>query len=487
MKIVCLQPPSPPFMNVKRDYAGGMGVADPSERSTFGHDRGYITLPYMSLLLSAAVLERAGHAVSFVDAQADGLSIDEVCEVLTEHGPDVVVSVANLPSVHGDMQVLKEVRTRLRDVKTITMGTVCGPLFDEITGSGAYDAVVCGDPESLIGDLVQIVADGSGSDAFERRRGVLTNKNVGHIEDLDALPRMPYHLVPLNKYWYHGFGEGVKYAAVFASRGCSYQCYYCPYPVGFGDYIVHRDPVKVVDEIEVLQKQYGVRGILFRDQVFSMDWDKVHRLCDEIIRRELALKWVVETRLDRVNGELLSKMKTAGCVRIHYGLESGDPKLFSRVGKDGAEDRMQRLIQNFTLTERLGIHPHMFTLIGLLGENWATIENTIKMIRRIKPLTLQVAIVTPYPGTPLFDEMKAKGLILTEDWSQYTGFKAVARTEFLTAEDLVAARNRIITEHKKAIRVKRAAHLARLAWQYSADGSLVWRMAHRFGRALGKR
>jgi len=63
------------------------------------------------------------------------------------------------------------------------------------------------------------------------------------------LPNLPYHLVPIHKYWYHGFGKNVRYAAVFASRGCSFRCYYCPYPMGFGERIVHRDPLLVVDEI----------------------------------------------------------------------------------------------------------------------------------------------------------------------------------------------------------------------------------------------
>jgi len=112
----------------------------------------------------------------------------------------------------------------------------------------------------------------------------------------------------------------------------------------------------------------------------------------------LKIEWVVETRLDRVNEALLRKMKEAGCKRIHYGLESGDPKLFSRVGKDGAEGRMDTLVRNFQITESLGIHPHMFVLIGLLGETRATIARTIETIRKIKPLTLQVAIVTPIPA-----------------------------------------------------------------------------------------
>lgn len=482
MKILVLQPPSPPFMNVKRDYAGGMGVADPSTRSSFGHDRGYITLPYMSLLYTTALLEKDGHDVSFIDAQADGLSIEELATEVAGASPGIVVSVVNLPSIHGDLRVLKALKERIPGVKTIAVGTVCTPLFDVVAEAGAADAVVRGDPEVVVSTLVNALAGDSAGEGAELRSGVLTNRCGAHVTNLDALPELPYHLVPLEKYWYHGFGKHVRFAAVFASRGCSYKCYYCPYPVGFGDCIVHRDPARVVDEIEKLQRRHGIGGVLFRDQVFSMEGEKTHRLCDEMIRRNLDLKWVVETRLDRVNEGLLRKMKRAGCVRIHYGLESGDPKLFSRVGKDGAEDRMEELIRNFTLTESIGIHPHMFVLIGLLGETWETVGRTLEAIRRIRPLTLQVAIVTPYPGTPLFAEAKEKGLLLTEDWSQYTGFKPVARTEALTADDLLAARAQILAAHRRAIRGKKLAHLARLTVRYLADGSLGHRVARKIRR-----
>jgi len=468
-------------MNVKRDYAGGMGVADPSARMGYGHDRQYITLPYMSLLYATAVLERRGFEVEFVDGQADGLDLEGVVRRVEAARPDTVVSVLNLPSLNGDIELLKTIKARVSGVKVVAVGTVVMPLFDAIARSGAVDALVRGDPEAILPELLPLLADTAGEtgSGFERRAGVLTNREVGRVEDLNALPDLPYHLVPIEKYWYHGFGPDVRYAAVFASRGCSFKCYYCPYPMGFGERIVQRDPVRVVDEIEALHRRHGVGGILFRDQVFTMDWEKTHRLCDEIIRRGLKIEWVVETRLDRVNEELLRKMKRAGCKRIHYGLESGDPALFSRVGKDGAADRMEALVQNFRITEAVGIHPHMFVLIGLLGETRETIGRTIEVIRRLKPLTLQVAIVTPYPGTPLYEEAKRTGLLTTEDWSRFTGFDAVLRTEALSTEALLDARRRILAAHRRAVFWKRRRRTMALAWRYLLDGSLARRLARK--------
>ncbi len=470
MKIILLQPPSPPYMNVKRDYAGGMGVADPSIRSTYGHDKEYIILPYMSLLYSAAILEKEGYEVSFVDGQTENLNEGQVLEQVKKIGPEVLISVVNLPSIYEDLNLLKIIKESFSVLKVVAIGTVTIPLYKLIAESGAVDVIIRGDAEAILPDLFKY------EDKFEIQDGVLTNKYFGRIKDLDEYPDLPYHLVPIDDYWYHVFGKGVKYAPVFSSRGCSYRCYYCPYPMGFGDKIVYRNPVKVVDEIENLQKKHGIKAVLFRDQVFTMDWARTEKICDELIKRNLKIEWVIETRLDRVNEKLLRKMKQAGCKRIHYGLESGDPKLFSRVGKDQAEGRMEKLIRNFSLTEKMNIGAHMFILIGLLGENWQTIHNTIKAIKRIKPLTIQVAIVTPYPGTGLFNEAKQKGLLLNENWSQYTGFKPVLRTEELSGEELLKARNLIISEHKKAVFWKRKIHKARLFMRYIKDGSIYGRI-----------
>src|SRR5581483_6382402 len=150
------------------------------------------------------------------------------------------------------------------------------------------------------------------------------------------------------------------------------------YPMGFGDKIISRDPVKLVDEIEELQKKRGVRAILFRDQVFTMVRENTMRLCDEILRRNLKITWVVETRLDKVDEELLRKMKAAGCVRMHFGVESGDPALFDKVGKDGAKGMLEEFFKNFELVEKVGMAAHMFILVGLLGETWESVQNTIK-------------------------------------------------------------------------------------------------------------
>ena len=484
MRILILQPPSPPSMNVKRDLAGGMGVADPSRRIRFGHDPDYITMPNLSLLYTAGVLERDGNSVTFLDAQVEDLDKERLVARVQREAPELIVQLMNLPSLYGDIEILKTLRERIDGVRTAAVGIVTIPLLEIIAKSGAADAIVRGDPELMLPLLVRTLSGEQPDASFERVGDVLTNWNVRHVDDLDALPPIPYDLVPLEKYWYYPFGVKVPYASFFASRGCSYHCYYCPYPMGFGKKIIHRDPVKLVDEIEVLYRTRGVRAILFRDQVFTMDRTKTLQLCDEIMRRGLKISWLAETRLDKVDEALLRRMKESGCVRLQFGVESGDPGLFEREGKDDAKGKLEEFLRNFRMVERSGITAHMFILVGLLGETWETVRNTIEVVRRIKPVTLQVAVVTPYPGTGLFDLAKRKGLLKTEDFSLYSGFIPVSRTEKLSSEDLLQARHMIMRAHRRAVYWKKKRLHAGLAVRYALDGSLWARLNRRYKRWL---
>jgi radical SAM superfamily enzyme YgiQ (UPF0313 family) len=199
------------------------------------------------------------------------------------------------------------------------------------------------------------------------------------------------------------------------------------------------------------------------------------------------VRWVCETRLDSVTPDLLAAMRAAGCMRIHYGLESGDPDLFAAVGKPGSS--LQQVDQVVAETLRAGIEAHLFVLVGMRGETWRTVRNTLRTLRRWRPSTVQVAVLTPYPGTPLFEEAAANGLILTRDWSRYDGFQVVMRTPGMSARDLARAKRYLLVNyHEGGPLLRGAAQLRKLA-TYTLDGT-VWprlrrRLSHRRAVAPG--
>ncbi len=491
-RVLIVQPPSPPGLNVKRDLAGGFAVANKTSRSTYGHDSSYPTMPHLSLLYLASILENEGHPVAFIDGGAQQLDEEGVNQAVVDFKPDVVVYLVNLPSLYGDCDLARMLKQRHPGIRLIGAGVVCRAMDEEVLKRGEFDYVCRGDIEVIVPDLLR---------GFETERwpmvkgtsrlhdGVLVqNPEIPRLTDLAHLAWPAYHLAPMNRYWYQVFGEGRSYATVQASKGCPYTCYYCPYPFGFGNKLLSRTPENIVDEVEYLRKRFKVEAIYFRDQVFSLNRQKTIRLCEEIIKRKLKFEWVVETRLDSVDAEMLPYMQKAGCRRIHFGLETGDAEAFRGGGKDHARGTVDDLAERIRVTEASGIAAHAFILVGLLGESWDTVAATRKLIDRVKPTTLQVAIITPYPGTDMFTRAEERGLLLTKDWSQYTGFDPVMRTEHLSAEDLIEAQAILIRHHGQAVRWQRAKALTIRAARYLADGSLPRRMLKRFGpRSLRRR
>jgi anaerobic magnesium-protoporphyrin IX monomethyl ester cyclase len=427
-------------MDVFRDYAGGFGVAHPTERGDFGH--GPYSLPNVSLMYSAGVVSRLGWQVTYLDAQAERLNLESTLTRATKCKPDVIVSIVNLPSIHKDSEVLSRLKSSLPHTITIAIGTVCRVVPEDIAALSAFDILVHGEAESILPALLNRIQDDTKIDDIDGI-GVVTDGKLTMTEpsrdlvDLDELPWPPYNIMPTSLY--RTFTFKTKSLPVWASRGCTMPCsFYCPYPVGMGKSLRFRDIEDFVEEIAHLNQNFGIPAFIFRDQIFSSNIGRAEEICELLIGKKLKAQWLCETRMDMVNETLLRKMRKAGCKRIHFGLETGDPEHLRRIGKPGM--KISTVKEAIRLTKEAGVMPMAHLLLGLPGETHDTIRQTLKAIRELGLTQISVNIATPYPGTPLFRYAEEKGLLETEDWSHYTSFRPVMRTEEMTAQELEAAR-----------------------------------------------
>jgi radical SAM superfamily enzyme YgiQ (UPF0313 family) len=196
-------------------------------------------------------------------------------------------------------------------------------------------------------------------------------------------------------------------------------------------------PKKVVDEIEFLVKNYGIKVFWFHDQVFTMIPERVEEICSEIINRGLDVTWACETHLRKLPTSLVVKMKEAGCSRIQVGIETGDPELLSKAGKVGCTvDEMEKAMRQL---HELGILVEANFIVGLPGENWSTVRNTANMIRRTRPDDVAISMITPYPGTPLFALAKKRDWIVTDDWNRYSTSQPVMASPDFSVEEMKEA------------------------------------------------
>jgi radical SAM superfamily enzyme YgiQ (UPF0313 family) len=162
----------------------------------------------------------------------------------------------------------------------------------------------------------------------------------------------------------------------------------------------------------------GAREIAVQDDSFNIDRDRAFRICRAVVSAGLRVPWSTPNgiRADRVDGELLEAMRESGCIRVSFGVESGDQGVLDRLGKGETLAQMENA---FTLARKAGLRTTGFFMFGNLGEDEGTMESTIRFALAVDPFYAQFTMATPYPGTALYDGVVRDGELLERDWDRY--------------------------------------------------------------------
>lgn len=272
-----------------------------------------------------------------------------------------------------------------------------------------FDAVVIGEGEATMLELVEKHLAGediSGAEgvAFRRGGGIAGTKQREYIDNLDAVPHPARELFENEKYmqyWKRKFGYTC--APLITTRGCPYNCDYCARPV-FGNRYRERDVMDIIREIEEVLEQ-GYESIWFSDDVFTLNKEKILHLCDEILKRKLAFSWSCLCRVDKVDEELLKRMRKAGCRRVLFGIESGDNEVLKTMGKSFTVENAEKAVN---MAKNAGIEVGTFFMVGYPGETEETILRTLRFSSRLPSDYLSYALPYPLPGTPLYERLSGK-------------------------------------------------------------------------------
>ncbi|HML03523.1 MAG TPA: B12-binding domain-containing radical SAM protein [Candidatus Bathyarchaeia archaeon] len=474
MNVLFLNLPNPPGLYVNRDYCGGFGSAFPIRRGD-----NYTVFPPIFDAYAAAVLENEGYKVSMIDAQAADTAEPQLLESVENGNPELIVSRISLPSFESDLKTIGSLKARLSKVFYAGWGSVCKVEPQATLSKGSLDAVIRDELEFVISSLTKAIKNGTDLDevagiSFKKSGKIVDNPSRPYEMNLDKLPTPAYHLLNMKayraseSYFFSGGSKNrsINFFTLLSSRGCNFNCLYCPYPTIFGPWRA-TSPEKVVGEMESLVKDHGVRVFWFHDQVFTMIPKRTEKICDEIIKAGLDVKWACETHVKRLPGQLVRKMKRAGCTRVQVGIETGDPQLLANVGKKGCT--IQEVEEAIRQLHGEGILVEANFMVGLPGENWDTIAATAKLIRNTKPDDVAISMITPYPGTPLFALAKEKNLVITEDWSRYTTGQPIIAFPSFSGEDMREAQRylygvfmyrRRLAELKETLKERRIQKLA---------------------------
>lgn len=362
-----------------------------------------------------------------LDARAFDLNYDDVKNKIKEIAPDVVVLGDILHSTGGlaviwhfnkTAQLVKEIDPK---VQVVVGGLWYSALYREtLEENPAIDFVLVGEGELTLEELLRVLD--SGARDFSKIAGLASRQNgkvvAGPhrelIRDIDVLPLPAYDLFPMQKYVAHTYWT--NFCELFTSRGCPGGCSFCyewsqydpRYPKDFVSWRSH-SASRIVEELEVLTRKFGVKTVVFQDDAFNVNYEMVKNVCEGILEKGIKVNWVILGRADDWSRQedLIPLMKKAGMFMGLVGIEVGDDIELSRIGKGVTVSQIKRTVDALRKNDIATIGTFM---IGFEDDTEEKIKKRFSFADQVDPDVFALQFVTPAPGSPLWMKLIKEGL-----------------------------------------------------------------------------
>ncbi len=376
------------------------------------NDTSIFRFPPLGLGYIAAYLRSHGISVEIVDCTF--LAQSAAVEKIRKSNPKIIGIQSMFSMKNKSLELAKEFRNSCELlVAGGPLATTNPELFLE-----DFDLVVIGEGEQT---MLEIVLEAQERGNFSRINGIIykdkETKQIERtpdrrlIEDLDSLPFPSRDLFPNQAYkkFYSKFGYATT--AIMTSRGCPFSCDFCSKPI-FGDQFKWRTASNVVDEIEEVLG-LGYDRLWFADDCFTLNPKRLMSICDEIVKRGLKIDWECLSRVDTLDSEAVKKMKRAGCVRMFFGIESGNDCILALMKKQITINQARKAL---SLCEANDVKAGAFFIVGYPGENEETVLNTIEFASSLPLDYLSFTMPYPIPGTPLYERLN--GDMISSEWEE---------------------------------------------------------------------
>ena len=374
---------------------------------------------------AATMLKKAGHEVLFLDGIAAELTLEEFDARLAAFKPDYVVLETKTPVVKRHWAWIAA-----HDYKVIMVGDHVTALPQEsIEKPGVWAIIPGGDWDYGLVDFLN----------GDRHQGVYPFALRDSLQDLPWIDR---DLVRWELYAKkNGNFRRTPGTYIMSGRDCWHaKCTFCSWTTLYPKYRT-RDPIDVVDEIEMLVSKYGVKEIMDDSGSFPVGaW--LTTFCNEMIRRGLPKKVRIDCnmRFGRLTFDDYRLMRRAGFQFVLFGVESANQDTLDRFCKCL---KVEDVVQGCEWAHRAGLNVHVTFMFGHAWEGPREIANTVALARKLLAKgwasTLQCTLTIPYPGTPLFKELEANDGLVTKDWDEYDMRRAITKTPRVSEAEIKCA------------------------------------------------
>ena len=415
--------------------------------------------PFWAALL-AGYLRSLGYSVFIYDAEVEEWSYQETAKKIKEVNPVLVmISVsgsnpsASTMNMMGAGNILRHLQEIAPEIKTVLHGLHPSALPERTLSEESVDFVCQGEGFYTLPQLIDTVKNGSDNFQiaglwFRQRKKICANPRPPLFKNLDALPIPAWDLLPMKKYRAHNWHclddihHRQPYGVIYTSLGCPFNCTFCCINSIFGKPgIRYRSPQNVIDEIDYLVQNFGIRNFKIIDELFGMNESRVAEICDLITERQYNLNIWAYARIDTITPLMLKKMKQASINWLAYGFESGSKKVLQGVRKSYGTDQVADSVRK-TYDEGINIIANF--MFGLPDDDYTTMQETLCLAMDINAEWANFYTTMAYPGSKLYDEAMKKGWRLPEGWnaySQYAYETLPLPTNHLTAAEVLTYRD----------------------------------------------
>jgi anaerobic magnesium-protoporphyrin IX monomethyl ester cyclase len=378
-------------------------------------------LPPLGLAYMAALLTEKNYDVKIVD-----LNVSQKNQAIPDKNWDLVGITLDTSRYYKGMEYARILKSK--GTRVVVGGPHASFMADEILGSGSADYVVRGEGERTMLELTEALNQGGNLEqikglSYRSDDQIIHNDKRAYTDDLDTLPFPARDLLDMDKYRTSKLGTR-SITSILTSRGCPYQCSFCASSKLAGTFWRARSVQSIVEEIQFVKDTYGYRAFAFVDDNFTLNPQRVIDLCEEICKRGWDIHWWCFSRVDTIvkNPEMVSLMYEAGCRSTYIGIESRNQETLDSYNKKISADISNKAI---SVLKENKIEMTASFIIGGLNEDKAMVEDTLRFAKSLNPNTVSFTILTPYPGTDLFEQVKDR--IISFDWRKYDGIHSVIR------------------------------------------------------------
>ena len=433
-------------LDVAKDFAGGFGVGHyPGRgglggwviRRAFKRDRRPVALAFAYL---AAIFRHLGHRVEY--------SEDRV-----PPGADVYLFHPSLITLGLERRAIERALAQSPRPAVLVTGILAHALPEAFAGLNV--TLVRGEVEQLLWKFDEVLSAAAQGRADSEAAVI----DVGSVRELDALPFPDWSLFGPRRFRVAYDFWKFPTAFIQQSRGCTFSCNYCPYIV-VEKSTRFRDPERVADEMRHGMAAHGFRSFKFRDPLFGLDRARVFRLAEAIGRLPRPVQFSIEGRIDLLRPDVLRELKRVGLTSVTVGIETPDERTLRQYKRAPIKDDRQR--EFVALCRSLGIRTVAGFMIGFPDDTTRSIAAVLKYAKLVGPTFANFNIVTPYPGTEFFHEVRHQ--IASFDFTRYNVYTPVMNYRHLSADEVARQHARCFIGYY--FRSRWFAENARLVWPW---------------------